>query len=209
MADFEGLGECFRGREDRVLRAPGVIRTRRSIANGGTAAMRHEDIWDKEAADSYDTPGTGMFAPSLLGPTVERLARLAAGGRALELAIGTGRVAIPLSERGVPVSGIEIAPAMVERLREKVDAATIPVVIGDMTTATVPGEFSLAFLVFNGISNVLTQAEQIACFHNAARHLTPGGRFVIELGPRTSQGASRGAGDRRRCGARLLHCRYL
>ena len=181
MADFEPLGERFRGREDRVLLLPGVLRTGSSIANNGTAPMRHEDIWDKQAADNYDTPGTGMFAPELLGPTVERLVELADGGRALELAIGTGRVAVPLSERGVPVSGIEIAPAMVERLREKVDAATMPVVIGDMTTATVSGEFSLAFLVFNGISNVLTQAEQIACFQNAARHLTPGGRFVIEL----------------------------
>lgn len=143
--------------------------------------MQHKDIWDAEAAKSYDTPGTGMFDPVLLAQTVDRLAELAAGGPALEFAIGTGRVAIPLSERGVPVAGIEIASPMVDELRTKVDEATIPVVIGDMTSATVPGQFSLVFLVFNGISNVLTQAEQIACFRNAARHLAPGGRFLIEL----------------------------
>lgn len=143
--------------------------------------MRHEDIWDAKAAARYDTPGSGMFDPTLLRQTADRLAALADGGAALEFAIGTGRVAMPLLERGVPVSGIEIAPAMVQQLRTKVDAATLPVVIGDMTTATVPGRFGLVFLVFNGISNVLTQDEQIACFDNAARHLAPGGRFVIEL----------------------------
>jgi SAM-dependent methyltransferase len=143
--------------------------------------MRHEDVWDLEAAKSYDTPGTGMFAPDVVGPTVERLAELAEGGRALEFAIGTGRVAVPLSEGGVAVSGIEMSPPMVEQLRTKVDEATIPVVIGDMATAVAPGSYTLVFLVFNGISNLLTQAEQVACFRNAARHLTPGGRFVVEL----------------------------
>jgi SAM-dependent methyltransferase len=143
--------------------------------------MRHEDIWDEVAAKSYDTPGTGMFAPDVLGPAVNRLAELAAGGPALEFAIGTGRVAIPLSQRGVPVSGIEIAPAMVAQLRTMADAATIPVVMGDMATATAPGRFSLVFLVFNGISNLVMQEGQVACFRNAARHLLPGGRFVIEL----------------------------
>jgi SAM-dependent methyltransferase len=143
--------------------------------------MRHEDIWDDEAAKVYDTPGTGMFAPDVLGPAVNRLAELAGQGRALEFAIGTGRVAIPLSERGISVAGIEIAPAMIAQLRTKADEAKIPVVLGDMTKATVPGSFSLIFLVFNGISNVLTQGEQVACFRNAARHLSPGGRFVIEL----------------------------
>jgi SAM-dependent methyltransferase len=143
--------------------------------------MRHEDIWDIEAANSYDTPGTGMFAPDVLGPAVDRLAEFSEGGRALELAIGTGRVAIPLSERGVPVAGIELSPPMVAQLRRKVDEATIPVIVGDMATAVAPGSYSLVYLVFNGISNVLTQAEQVACFRNAARHLSPGGRFVIEL----------------------------
>ncbi len=143
--------------------------------------MEHKDIWDAEAAKSYDTPGTGMFDPVLLRQTVDRLAELAEGGAALELAIGTGRVAIPLSERGVPVAGIELAQPMIDELRTKVDAATMPVVLGDMTTAKVPGQYALVFLVFNGISNVQTQAEQIECFRNAARHLAPGGRFLIEL----------------------------
>ncbi|MCC2334709.1 class I SAM-dependent DNA methyltransferase [Cellulomonas wangsupingiae] len=137
--------------------------------------------WDEEMARSYDNPGTGMFAPEVLGPTVERLAELAGDGPALELAIGTGRVAVPLAQRGVPVTGIELSPAMVEQLRTKVDEAAIPVVVGDMATVRAPGRFTLAYLVFNTISNLLTQAEQVACFRNAARHLAPGGRFVIEL----------------------------
>ena len=143
--------------------------------------MRQEEIWDAEAAEGYDTPGTGMFAPDVLGPAVDRLARLAGSGRALEFAIGTGRVAIPLAERGVPVTGIELSPPMIERLRSKMDDATIPVIAGDMTTVRAPGEYTLVYLVYNTISNLLTQAEQVACFRNAARHLTPGGRFVIEL----------------------------
>ena len=143
--------------------------------------MQHKDIWDKAAAEAYDTPGTGMFDPVLLRQTVDRLAELAAGGPILEFAIGTGRVAVPLAQRGIPIAGIELAPPMAAELRKKADEATIPVVIGDMTTATVPGRFSLVFLVFNGISNVLTQAEQVACFRNAAKHLQPGGRFLVEL----------------------------
>ena len=138
-------------------------------------------MWDEDTARRYDTPGTGMFAPEVLGPTVDRLAELAAGGPALELAIGTGRVAVPLAERGVPVTGIELSRPMVDQLRTKVDESTIPVVLGDMATATAPGEFNLVYLVYNTISNLLTQAEQVACFRNAARHLRPGGRFVIEL----------------------------
>ncbi len=143
--------------------------------------MHRQDIWDEEAADNYDTPGTGMFAPAVLEPAVDRLARLAGGGRALEFAIGTGRVAVPLSERGIAVAGIELSGPMIARLRAKADEATIPVVQGDMATAIVPGSFSLVYLVFNTLSNLLTQAEQVACFRNAARHLAPGGRFVIEL----------------------------
>ncbi|HEY6740674.1 MAG TPA: class I SAM-dependent methyltransferase [Actinopolymorphaceae bacterium] len=143
--------------------------------------MRQEEIWDTEAARRYDTPGTGMFAPEVLGPTVDLLAGLAGDGRALEFAIGTGRVAVPLAERGVPVTGIELSRPMVEQLRTKVDEETIPVVIGDMATATAPGTYTLVYLVFNTISNLQTQAEQVECFRNAARHLEPGGRFVIEL----------------------------
>jgi SAM-dependent methyltransferase len=144
--------------------------------------MRQDQIWDAEAARTYDSPGSGMFAPEVLGPTVNRLAELADGGRALEFAIGTGRVAVPLAERGVPVTGIELSRAMVGQLRTKADEATIPVVVGDMATARVPGTFQLVYLVYNTVSNLLTQAEQVECFRNAARHLAPGGCFVIELG---------------------------
>ena len=143
--------------------------------------MRQGEIWDADAARRYDTPGTGTFAPEVLEPTVERLAELAGQGRAPEFAIGTGRGAIPLSERGVPVTGIELSIAMLDELRTKTDEATIPVVVGDMATARAPGAFTLVYLVFNTISNLLNQSEQVACFRNAARHLTPGGRFVIEL----------------------------
>ena len=143
--------------------------------------MRQDEIWDIDAARRYDTPGTGMFAPEVLGPTVDRLAALAGGGRALEFAIGTGRVAIPLAERGVPVTGIELSRPMIDQLRTKVDSATVPVVHGDMATARAPGKFALVYVVFNTISNLLTQAEQVECFRNAARHLSVGGRFVIEL----------------------------
>jgi SAM-dependent methyltransferase len=143
--------------------------------------MQQEEIWDVDAAQRYDTPGTGMFAPDVLGPTVDRLAELAGDGQALEFAIGTGRVAVPLAERGVPVTGIELSPPMIDQLRTKADEATIPVIVGDMATAVAPGKYALVYLVFNTISNLLTQAEQVACFRNAARHLTPRGRFVIEL----------------------------
>ncbi|MFE2561663.1 class I SAM-dependent DNA methyltransferase [Streptomyces sp. NPDC059352] len=140
-----------------------------------------ENIWDTETAQRYDTPGSGMFAPEVLEPTVDRLALLAGEGAALEFAIGTGRVAIPLAARGVPVTGIELSPPMVRQLRTKADEATIPVVVGDMATTTAPGTYSLVYLVFNTISNLMTQPEQVECFRNAARHLEPGGRFVIEL----------------------------
>lgn len=138
-------------------------------------------LWDAHAAAGYDTPGEGMFAPEVLGPTVEILAELAGGGRALELAIGTGRVAIPLHEAGVDVTGIELSAPMLARLREKVDESALPVIRGDMTTASAGEGFSLAYLVFNSISNLLVQEQQVECFRNAARHLAPGGCFVIEL----------------------------
>lgn len=143
--------------------------------------LRQDDIWDADAARRYDTPGTGMFAAEILGPTVDRLAELAGDGPALEFAVGTGRVAVPLAERGVSVTGIELSRPMVDRLRTKAGEAIIPVIVGDMTTASAPGAYTLVYLVYNTISNLLTQAEQVACFRNAARHLTPGGRFVIEL----------------------------
>lgn len=139
-------------------------------------------LWDEHAAQDYDTPGQGMFAPEVLEPTIARLAELAAGGRAVEFAIGTGRVAIPLREAGVDVAGIELSQAMLGRLRQKATAEQLPVAAGDMTTASAGDDFSLAYLVFNTIGNLLSQEQQVACFRNAAAHLAPGGCFVIELG---------------------------
>jgi SAM-dependent methyltransferase len=143
--------------------------------------MRQEDIWDQAAAQRYDTPGTGMFSPEVLGPAVNRLAELAGDGRVLEFAIGTGRIAVPLAQRGVAVTGIELSQPMIAQLRTKADEAAIPVIAGDMATTRAPGEYTLVYLVYNTISNLLTQSAQVACFRNAARHLAAGGRFVIEL----------------------------
>jgi SAM-dependent methyltransferase len=143
--------------------------------------VRQEEIWDAQAAEGYDTPGTGMFSAGVLQPTVDRLVELAGDGAALELAIGTGRVAVPLLERGVRVVGIELSPPMLARLRQKVDEAALPVALGDMSSTQVAGRFSVVYLVFNTIANLLTQDEQVACFRNAARHLRPGGCFVVEL----------------------------
>ena len=143
--------------------------------------MTPQNAWDAETARGYDTPEVGMFAPEVLGPTVDRLAELAQGGRVLEFAIGTGRVAIPLAAHGVSVTGIELSTPMVEQLRTKVDEATIPVIVGDMASASAPGSYTLVYLVYNTISNLLSQSEQVSCFRNAFRHLCPGGRFVIEL----------------------------
>jgi SAM-dependent methyltransferase len=122
-----------------------------------------------------------MFAPEVLGPTVDVLADLAGTGRALEFAIGTGRVGLALAARGVPVAGIELSPHMIAQLRAKPGAGAVEVVEGDMATTRVAGEFSLVYLVFNTISNLVEQDEQVACFVNAARHLAPGGRFLVEV----------------------------
>ena len=139
-------------------------------------------FWNRDAARDYDTLDTGMFAPEVVGPAVDRLAELAGeGGRALEFAIGTGRIAIPLAERGVPVTGIELSTPMIEQLRVKADETAIPVIAGDMATARAPGTYTLVYVVYNAISCLQTQPEQVACFRNAARHLAPGGRFVVEL----------------------------
>lgn len=143
--------------------------------------MVSSDGWDEETASRYDDDVAAQFAPAVVGPAVDYLHRLAAGGPALEFAIGTGRVGVPLAEHGVPVTGIELSEPMVAQLRRKVDEKTLPVFVGDMATITVPGQFALVFLVFNSISNLRTQEEQVECFRNAARHLRPGGRFVLEL----------------------------
>lgn len=143
--------------------------------------MTSSDVWTVEQAKRYDSED-GMFSPEVLAPTVDALVAMADGGRVLELAIGTGRVAAPLRARGVSVAGIELSAAMVEQLRTKVTPEEIPVAIGDMATTRVKGEFSLVYLVFNTIGNLCTKQEQVECFRNAARHLSPGGRFVVEVG---------------------------
>ncbi len=146
--------------------------------------MTSSEVWSAETAARYDDEDRGMFAPEVLGPTVDLLEELAGGGAALELAIGTGRVGVPLRERGVPVVGIELSAPMAARLRAKVDEARLPVAIGDMATTVVEGagSFALVYLVYNTISNLQTQDGQVACFVNAARHLAPGGRFLVEVG---------------------------
>jgi SAM-dependent methyltransferase len=139
------------------------------------------NFWGPEVAQAYDATTPDMFEVELLDQTVGLLAELAAGGPALELAIGTGRVGLPLSARGVEVHGIELSPHMAEQLTAKPGADAIALTIGDMTSARVDGEFSLVYLVFNTLMNVTTQDEQLAVFENAFRHLRPGGRFVLEL----------------------------
>ena len=141
-----------------------------------------DDHFGEDVAARYDETSAERFAPAVLDPTVDVLAELAGDGAALELAVGTGRVALPLAARGVPVSGIDLSTAMVERLRTKDDAHRIDVTIGDMTSTRVDGSFRLVYLVFNTIGNLFTQDRQVACFANAAAHLEPGGCFVIEVG---------------------------
>jgi SAM-dependent methyltransferase len=132
-------------------------------------------------AASYEETSADMFEPAVVQPCVDLLVSLAAGGAALELGIGTGRIALPLLARGVPVHGIDLSEAMLRRLAEKSGADSIPVTVGDFATATVEGTFALAYLVFNALMNLTTQDEQVACFVNVARHLAPGGCFVVEV----------------------------
>lgn len=148
---------------------------------GTVQGVTSSDLWDAATASRYDDPSSPTFSPEVLDPTVDLLASLAGEGPALEFAIGTGRVAVPLAERGIPVSGIELSEPMIDQLRTKAPAELIPVVIGDMATTRIEGEFSLVYLVFNTIGNLRTQDEQVECFRNAA-DLTPGGHFLIELG---------------------------
>jgi SAM-dependent methyltransferase len=141
----------------------------------------HDDgYFDERVAARYDDDPE-MFDAETVDPAVDFLAELAGGGRALEFAIGTGRIALPLAQRGVPVHGIDMSEAMVARLREKPGGEDIGVTIGDFATTAVDGTFSLAYLVYNTIMNLTTQAAQVACFRNASAHLDPGGCFVIEV----------------------------
>lgn len=145
--------------------------------------MHDEDGYFGEGvAATYDESSDEMFRPDVVGPTVDFLASLAGSGLALELGIGTGRIALPLAARGVEVHGIELSKAMAARLRAKPGGDGIVVTIGDFANARADGTFRLAYLVFNTIMNLTTQAAQVDCFRNVATHLEPGGRFVIEVG---------------------------
>jgi SAM-dependent methyltransferase len=141
-----------------------------------------ENFFGERVAKTYDESESEMFDPAVVESTVDFLAGLAGDGAALELAIGTGRIGLPLSRRGVRVHGIDLSEAMVAKLREKPGGDDIPVTMGDYATTKVDGTFSLAYLVFNTINNLRTQDAQVACFQNVAAHLEPGGCFVIEVG---------------------------
>lgn len=142
--------------------------------------MHDDGYFGERVAATYDDDAV-MFDPAAVDPVVEFLARLAGHGRALELGVGTGRIALPLALRGVQVHGIDLSKAMIARLRAKPGGENIDVTIGDFATTTVAGTFSVAYLVFNTIMNLTTQAAQVACFRNVAAHLEPGGCFVIEV----------------------------
>ena len=144
--------------------------------------MHDDGYFDERVAARYDDSSAEMFDPAVVDPVVDLLVELAGHGRALELGIGTGRIALPLAQRGVPVHGIELSNAMAARLRAKPGGEDIGVTIGDFATTSVDGTFSVAYLVFNTIMNLTTQAEQVACFRNVSAHLEAGGCFVIEVG---------------------------
>ncbi|MGK5551046.1 class I SAM-dependent DNA methyltransferase [Actinomadura kijaniata] len=141
-----------------------------------------DGFFGEDVAATYDEDSADMFAPEAVGPAVDFLADLAGGGRALEFGVGTGRVALPLARRGVPVHGVDLSRAMVERLRAKPGGDAVGVTIGDFATTRVDGAFALAYLVYNTINNLTSQDAQLDCFRNAAAHLEPGGCFVVEVG---------------------------
>jgi SAM-dependent methyltransferase len=144
--------------------------------------MTSSDVWDEDTAERYDDETADLATAAVLGPIVDTLAGLAGPGPVLELAVGTGRVAIPLSRRGITVHGVDLSEPMLDRLRAATEPGEIPVTAGDMATIGLERrDFSLVYLVFNSLGNLRTQPEQVECFGNAARHLSPGGRFVIEL----------------------------
>jgi SAM-dependent methyltransferase len=144
--------------------------------------MNLPDYFAGPVAERYDATLGDRGDPAVVEATVDVLAELAGHGPALELGIGTGRVALPLARRGVPVHGIDLSPDMVAQLRAKPGGDEIPVAIGDFATTRVDGAFTLAYVVFNTINNLTTQAAQVACFRNVAAHLAPGGSFLIEVG---------------------------
>jgi SAM-dependent methyltransferase len=141
-----------------------------------------KNYFDEPVAATYDQSTWEEFQPATIEATVDFLAGLAGDGRALELGIGTGRIALPLAARGVRVSGIDLSRPMVAKLREKPGGEGIDVAIGDFSATRVEGSFSLAYLVYNTIENLTTQEAQVACFRNVGAQLEPGGSFVIEVG---------------------------
>src|SRR3954470_12604745 len=193
-ADPRADGALRRGPGDRLRRAVFGLRRvvvrdrvdvhgrRRHLRRLRHPRMSDDGYFDADVAAGYDDPADVMFQPAGIDPVVDLLVELAGGGRALELGIGTGRIALPLAARGVPVHGIELSRAMAARLRAKPGGDAVPITIGDFATARADGPFSVAYVVFNTIGNLTTQAEQVACFGNVAAHLRPGGRFVIEVG---------------------------
>ena len=163
-------------RHGRPRRPRGGVRLRPRVP----AAMTEEGYFGERVAAGYDQDSAGMFDPEVVAPAVDMLAELAGEGAALEFAIGTGRIALPLAERGVRVVGIDNSEAMLARLREKPGADRLEAMVGDMASTRAEGEFAVVYLVFNTIFNLITQDGQVACFANAAAHLGRGGRFVIE-----------------------------
>jgi SAM-dependent methyltransferase len=139
------------------------------------------NFFDRRIASSYEAKWPELFEPAAIDPVVDFLADLAGEGPALELGIGTGRIALPLSRRGVRVHGIDLSPDMVAELRAKPGAEAVGVTVGDFATTRVDGRFRLAYLVRNTVMNLTSQDEQVACFQHVAAQLEPGGRFVVEV----------------------------
>jgi Methyltransferase domain len=145
------------------------------------AADVPKNYFDERVAKSYEARWPELFEPAAVDPVVEFLAGLAGDGAALELGVGTGRIALPLSRRGVRVHGIDLSPDMLAELRTRPGAERIGVTLGDFSTTRVDGSFRLAYLLRNTIMNLTTQDAQVACFQNVAGQLDPGGWFVIEV----------------------------
>lgn len=143
--------------------------------------MDHVDLWGAATAATYDEKNADMFQDDTLGPAVDLLAELASGGGALEFAAGTGRIALPLARRGVRVHAVDYSAPMVEQLRRKDKQGLVTTTVADMSTVDISDSFAVVFVAFNSLANLVTQDAQVECFRNAAKHLAPGGRFVVEL----------------------------
>jgi len=154
-----------------------------------SSSVPNKNYFDEPVAAGYDASSTDMFEPAVIATTVSFLAELAGEGGALELGIGTGRIALPLSQRGIRVHGIDLSAAMIAQLRAKPGSENVGVTVGDFASARVNQTFRLAYLVFNTIENLTSQDEQVECFCNVAGHLEPGGYFVIEVEVPSSSGS--------------------